>query len=431
MHDTRNPLEFLSIAQIQDLLAAGQLDPHDVARAQIQRARQIDAHLHAYLYLDDSPNTTATGPLAGVTVAVKDTQPVAGMPWTEGSRRWRDRIATADSVAVRRLRNAGAIILGKTNLPELAAAIGTTNELTPPTENPWRSGYSPGGSSGGSAVAVASGLAAVATGDDMGGSIRIPASATGVAGLRPSPGRVPDETPEASRLSSSGPLARTIDDLRRLFAVLVNEKPERSESRPKRIGMIRRSPHGVDDACVEACERAAKALGLKGHTVVSLDTPLPSVADEYITIRTVSLGAYPGEPEEYGTGVRDLIAAGRAISGVDFYRALERGIANARALNDLVENDFDALLTPTLGTLPLPIPDVPRFLSPAWKRITGFVLPISFSGLPAVSVPAGMAGGLPVGVQLIGTYRGEWPLLSLAADLEAAPGFGYQPVPTP
>lgn len=421
-------IAWLSSREIQDQLAANQIGALDVARATLDRIRRLNPRLHAYVYVDEDA-TGGDGALRGVPIAVKDTQPVAGMPWTAGSPRWRDRVAAGDSITVRRMREAGAVVLGKTNTPELAAAIGTTNDIFPPTENPWRPGYTPGGSSGGSGTAVAAGLATIALGDDMGGSIRIPAAANGVIGLRPTPGRVPADIPDPTHLTTSGPLARTVDDARRAFSILSGEAPEDVPQRPRRVGVIKLSRFGVADACAAACERAAAALAAAGHDVRTLDCSMPAVADEYIVIRPVSMGVVPGDVREYGSAVRDSITEGRSTSAIDLYLAMERGVTKARQLNVLVEGEFDALLTPTLGSMPMPIPQVPVFLSDSWKRYTGFVLPVSFSGLPAVSVPAGLSVGLPVAVQLVGRRAGELELLSLAEDLEAMPGFGYQRPP--
>jgi len=219
--------------------------------------------VHAFIYLDPEARG-GPGPLAGTTLGVKDTQPVAGMPLTYGSHKWHDRVATEDAIPVARARAAGAAVIGKTNLPELAAAVGTTNELFPPTHNPWREGFTPGGSSGGSGAAVGAGLCTFAFGDDMGGSIRIPASCCGVVGLRPSPGRVPTELPDPTRLSVRGPLARSVADARRLFEVMIAEPAARVDSRRLRIGLVEESPIGMDPAVRAAVQRAGDALRAAG-----------------------------------------------------------------------------------------------------------------------------------------------------------------------
>src|SRR6202158_406063 len=183
---------WLSAVEIARGVHEGDIDPQAVVQAHLAAIDRFDPRIHAYIHVDRNARSSP-GPYSGVTLAVKDSQPVAGMPYTYATPSWRDRIADEDAVAVARARSAGMAILGKTNLPELAAAIGTSNTLFPPTQNPWRDGITPGGSSGGSAAAVAAGMATLALGGDTGGSIRIPASCCGVVGLRPTPDRVPIE----------------------------------------------------------------------------------------------------------------------------------------------------------------------------------------------------------------------------------------------
>src|SRR3989442_11642692 len=188
------------------------------------------------------------------------------MPYTYATPTWRERVADQDAVPVARARTAGMAILGKTNLPELAASIGTTNTLFPATNNPWREGITPGGSSGGSAAAVAAGMATVALGEDMGGSVRIPASCCGVVGLRPTPDRIPCEMVDAAGLSSRGTLGRSVADVRYLFSVASATEPHPSSSKnAHRIGMALDSSLGADAACQAACRRAGDALRSAGH----------------------------------------------------------------------------------------------------------------------------------------------------------------------
>ncbi|MDQ6774224.1 MAG: amidase [Candidatus Dormibacteraeota bacterium] len=415
---------FATIAAIQSAVASGELRPEEVARVHLERIARLDPALRAYVHVDLGARPGA-GPLSGVTLAVKDTQPVAGMPWTYGSRRFADRVAESDALVVARARDAGVAVLGKTNLPELAAAVGTANELFGATRNPWREGVTPGGSSGGSGAAVAAGLCTIAYGDDMGGSIRVPASCCGVLGLRPSAGRVPEEHPDPTNLSVRGPLARSVADLRSAFALMTAEAiPPTGPHRVLRIGLVGSSPLTVAPACAAAVRAAAAALTVAGHSLEPVTwNPLP-VAHAYQVVRPCSVADQPGEPDEYGAAVRNLIARGRATTVRDYLAALGSGLEAAAPLRRTLES-CDAILSPTLGRPPMAIADVPPFLSEEWLAYTQFVLPVSFSGLPAVSVPAGLAEGLPVGVQLTGRPFGEWALLDLAAELEAAPGFGY------
>lgn len=414
---------WMTATDVAGQVRGGRLDPDDVVRCHLDRIRRLNPGLGAYVHVEESVRP-GTGSLAGVTVAVKDSQPVAGMPWTWGSRRWRDRIAVEDAVPVRRARDLGAAILGKTNTPEVAASVSTVNDIFGATQSPWRRGFTPGGSSGGSAAAVAAGLCALAYGDDMGGSIRIPASCCGVFGLRPSRDRVPQELPEPVGLSVRGPLARSVADLRLALSVMAGEEPRHGTPGRLRVAAILNSPVPVDGACMAACRRAADALEAAGHRILEAAwDPLP-VAHAYQVVRPCSVATLPGEPEDYGAPVGRLIAQGRAVSARDFLSALEGGIAAALPLHHLLE-EHDAILTPTLGRLPMPIEEVPAFLQEAWISYTQFVLPVSFAGLPAASVPAGLHDGLPVGVQLAGPARGEWGLLDLAAELEAQAGFSF------
>jgi Asp-tRNA(Asn)/Glu-tRNA(Gln) amidotransferase A subunit family amidase len=423
---------WLSARELTRLVEEGELDRDLPARRHLERIRRYNPDLAAYVHVGE-PSPAGEGPLAGVTLAVKDTYPVRGMPWTYGSPKWRDRVADEDALQVRWARAAGAVVMGKTNLPELAASIGTSNEIFPPTQNPWRRGFTPGGSSGGSAAAVAAGLATIAFGDDMGGSIRIPSACCGVAGLRPSLGTVPTEEPDPTRLSVRGPLARWAGDLRLALDVMAGRPhlstgPAAGPRRHLRLAVVRETPLAVDPAGQDVCERAASRLEAAGHQLASISWDPLSVARSYQVVRPASVSTMPGEPGEYGASAGRLIARGREIKAQQLLSALESGLAAAQVLHEVLR-DYDAILTPALGRRPMPIPEVPAFLSEDWLGYTQFMLPVSYAGLPAVCLPAGVNEGLPVGVQLIGRFQGESELLDLAEELEAQPGFGFQTPP--
>jgi amidase len=276
----------------------------EVIQAHLQAIDRHDSRIHAYVFVDRAARGS-DGALSGVTVAVKDNIPVAGMPWTDGSAVWRDRIADEDDVAVARVRAAGAAILGKTNLPELAAAVGTTNAIFPATNNPWRDGITPGGSSGGSAAAVAAGMAGVALGTDMGGSIRIPASCCGVVGLRPSPDRVPTSAIDPAGLSVIGQLGRTVGDVRRLFSVVAQaDVPKSSVTRGRRIGVADTTALGMDAACAGACVGAADALEAAGHRVERIPWESEAVTAGYAVVRRASMASFPADPALFAPGIR-------------------------------------------------------------------------------------------------------------------------------
>jgi Asp-tRNA(Asn)/Glu-tRNA(Gln) amidotransferase A subunit family amidase len=421
---------WLSAVEIARRVREGDIDPQAVVQAHLAAIDRFDPRIHAYVYVDREARSS-DGPLSGVTIAIKDSQPVAGMPWTYATPAWRDRIADQDAVPVARARAAGMAILGKTNLPELAASIGTVNTLFPPTHNPWREGITPGGSSGGSAAALAAGMATVALGEDMGGSVRIPASCCGVVGLRPSPDRIPCEMVDAAGLSSRGPLARTVDDVRSLFEVASSTKRITTETRPQyRIGVPDMSALGVDPACGEACRRAAAALEAAGHSVAEIPWDPQPVAQGYAVVRRASMASFPSSTDTMGPGIRQLAEQGRALTAMDYFRAFESATEAAnRTVAIPLQTRFDYLLTPTLGLQPMAIEKVPPFLGEEWASYIQFVLPVSFARVPAISIPAGLHDGLPVGVQLVGRFGQEYDLLDLAEELEAMPGFGFQRPP--
>jgi Asp-tRNA(Asn)/Glu-tRNA(Gln) amidotransferase A subunit family amidase len=422
---------WLSAGEIVRLVGTGKLDPQAVLHAQLAAIERLDPRIHAYIHVDKNARAGA-GPMSGVTLAVKDNLPVAGMPWTDGSAVWRDRIPDADTVPVSRARAGGAAILGKTNLPELAASVGTANAIFPATNNPWQAGITPGGSSGGSAAAVAAGMATVAMGTDMGGSIRIPASCCGVVGLRPSPDRVPCEIIDPAGLSVVAPLGRTVADARLLFSLMAGSAvPERSPmAKGLRIGVADTTALGMEAACSDACRQAADALESAGYRVERIAWESEAVAAGYGVVRRASMASFPADPQLFAPGIRKLVEQGRALSALDYFRAFES--ATDAAYGVVVKpllTDFDFLLTPTLGLVPMPIESVPPFLSEPYGRYIQFVLPVSFAHTPAVSVPAGLHDGLPVGVQLVAPSGREWQLLALAEQLEAMPGFGFQRPP--
>jgi Asp-tRNA(Asn)/Glu-tRNA(Gln) amidotransferase A subunit family amidase len=426
---SENEPAWLSASEIVHRVSTGELDPRAVVQAHLDAIDRLDSQVHAYVYVDRNARASA-GPLSGVTLAVKDNLPVAGMPWTDGSAVWADRIPDHDTVPVARARAAGAAVLGKTNLPELAASVGTTNAIFPATNNPWRSGITPGGSTGGSAAAVSAGMATVGMGTDMGGSIRIPASCCGVVGLRPSPDRVPSEIVDPAGLSVIAPLGRTVGDVKLLFSVMSGLPLVAPVSKGFRIGVAATTALGMDAACADACRRAADALASAGHRVQRIAWESEAVAAGYGVVRRASMASFPADPQLFAPGIRKLVEQGRALSALDYFQAFESATAAAYAVvvRPLL-NDFDFLLTPTLGLVPMPIDAVPPFLSEPYGRYIQFVLPVSFAHTPAISLPAGRHDGLPVGVQLVARSGMEWPLLALAEQLEAMPGFGFERPP--
>ena len=424
-------LAWMSAVEIARRVNQGELEPQSAVAEHLERIARFNPDLNAFIQVDEKARAAAEGPLAGCTIAVKESYQVQGMSWTWSSPKFDGQVAATDSEPVVRARQSGAAVIGKTNIPELVASVGTMSPLFGATQNPWRTGITPGGSSGGSAAAVAAGLTTVALGDDLGGSIRMPASCSGVVGLRPTPGRVREDVIDPMGINARGPLTRTVADARLLFEVLSGETAPPRNHRRRRLLDVLSTPIGMAEPVAAAARRALEALARAGHETGSALAwdPMP-VAAAYKVNRRVSLAAWPGEASEYGAGVRTLIAEGREIGAAEFFNALQAGLDAGRRIRDALESGgFDAILTPTIGLLPMAYDDLPPFLGDAWNQHVQFVLPVSYSRLPSISIPAGLFEGLPIGVMLTGNHCREWELLDLAEDLEAQPGFGFQRPP--
>jgi len=377
---------------------------------------------------------------------------------TWGSRALADFVPERDELPVARLRAAGAVILGKTNVPELTLEGYTRNDLFGVTRNPWDLRLTPGGSSGGAASGVAAGLVPAALGTDGGGSIRRPACHTGLVGFKPSTGRVPrlDGFPAIlTDFETVGTLTRSVADARLLDAVLAG--PDARDRRslyapaapspagPRRVLFIPRfgaSP--VDPEVAAATEAVARALAAAGHTVETADVffDLDDLARIWFVISRAGvawLAALEGGRigALAGTAVRAMAADGATVTGADYIGALERVAAFRRRCAELFAT-ADLVLTPTAAALPWPAeaPYPDRIAgAPAGPRdhavFTGWV---NIAGLPAVSLPVAVsAAGLPIGVQFVAGFGADADLLGFAADVATAhpaPPLPDPPFPT-
>jgi len=426
MKSDRN-LAFATIVALQQSLRRGHISAQAIVACHLERIRTLDQMIHAFVHVDRSARAGGKGRLAGVTVGVKDTQPVRGMPWTCASPKWRTRVAEMDALHVARIRREGGVIIGKTNTPEFAAGGSTVNDLFPATSNPWRPGFTPGGSSGGSAAAVAAGLCTAAIGDDFAGSVRIPAAYCGVVGFKPSTNRLPPTQAEALPLNCAGPIARCVADANLMFSVMVGELPPRPKRVKYRIGVAVRSSVGTHRACQRACAETASRLRKLGHDVVAIAWDPVDVLKGMPVVRPVTLGVLEGSPRDYGQRIREAIRQGRRTTATEFLDGLSKAVYAARGVVARLDDELDFMLTPTLGDPPGPISRAATFGSAAWPRIAAFTVVASFAGLPAISIPAGLYNGLPVGVQLIGRSASDWPLLQLAEQLERWEAHRFQP----
>lgn len=428
--------------RIAEAVRAREVSPLDVVRQHLARIEQLDPRLNAFRLVraadvcDEAEQLAqrpdlAELPLAGVPVAIKDQVDIAGCPTAYGSAAAATEPAAADGELVARLRAAGALLIGKTNVPELCQWPFTETTAFGATRNPWNPDFTPGGSSGGSAAAVAAAMVPVALGSDGGGSIRIPASCCGLFGIKPGAGVVPKQGSAWLGMSEFGPLATTVADAVLLLDVLAGgddyrrARPE--PQRPLRVGMTVAPPVPglrVDARVVAAVEAVADTLTAGGHTVRRTAAPWrPTDAATFLSrfFAGVCEDAVGLPPDRLEPRTRDVVRAGRVLSRVRSAPALPPvGMASRfRTWFD----EYDLLLTPVLAASPLPVGvfenrGMVRTLYGS-ANFMPFTPPLNVVRYPAMSVPSGTsADGLPIGVQLAAAPGGEGLLLTVAAELE-------------
>ena len=419
---------------------------HELAREQAAKAEKAVAASR-----QDGSAQAGLPPLTGIPIPIKDLNMVAGVRMTLGSTVYADNVATEDDYVVSALRSAGIVITGKTATPEFGLPCYTETKIGPPARTPWDLGRSAGGSSGGAAAAVAAGLAPAAQGSDGGGSIRIPSSVCGLFGIKPSRGRISGGPlmPDLAGLGTDGPLARTVADAALLLDAMTCSHPGDMYSQPPLpagetfLGYARRQPgrlriarsltSAVDGVqvhpdCVAAYEDASALLESLGHDVQDIDLPFGAdVVPAFVTLWYAMATLAPIAPEQEsellpltsylrGKGL-ELRAADLMLAQAYLQAVMRPGLA---ALND-----YDAVLTPTLASPPVPVGYFDE-VEPAenferQKRFTPWTALYNVSGQPAVNLPLYWnAEGLPIGVMLAGRIGDEATLISLSAQVEAA-----------
>jgi aspartyl-tRNA(Asn)/glutamyl-tRNA(Gln) amidotransferase subunit A len=397
-------------------------EPGTTARRQAQRAAERLARRE-------------TGALLGVPIALKDLFNTRGMRTTVGSRILRDWVPAVDAAVVTRLREAGAIVFGKTNLHEFAYGVSTANPWWGVARNPVDPRRSPGGSSGGSAIAVVAGMCAAAIGSDTGGSIRIPAALCGCVGLKPTRGALPLDGayPLGWSLDHAGPLTRTVADAGLLFEVLSGRTlPPRVRTRGLRVGLVqsnitRRVQPGVR-ARVETAALGLRQVGLHVREVAVPELDW-TVATQLVTLRAEASAVHARwirqRPKAYGPDVRARLQLGALVSGADYVVA-QRARDRIREAIRRVFEQVDVLVLPTTPiTAPVIGDRVARWRSgeePVDGALVRLTSPFNLSGVPALSVPFGLAGGLPVGVQVVGPWNSEPRVLAVGRLIEALAG---------
>jgi amidase len=396
-------------------------------------------------------------PLAGVPVGIKDVTPVAGLRTTYGSPVYTNHVPYEDALVVQRLRAAGAVIIGKTNTPEFAAGGNTWNDVFGRTRNPWDSSKSAGGSTGGGAVGLATGMIALAEGTDLGGSLRIPASFCGVVGLRPSPGLVPTHPSDWvwDTLQVTGPMARSAEDVGLMLQAIAGPSPYSPLSQattdrdfagaaragPKRGLRLAYCPDiagiGIDADLEKVCRAAANVLAKEGHHVELVALDFAKARDAFLSLRGYWFVAHMyerlGHIEEFGVNVKNNTKAGLGGSALDLGRA-ERVRGEMWHRFRIFLESFDHLLTPTMCVPPFPVEqNYPETVAGQKMRTyVDWLAPtflLSLTGLPVGSVPCGLDGsGMPVGLQVVGRPQGEEAVLALMAAVQAANPIGLPAV---
>jgi aspartyl-tRNA(Asn)/glutamyl-tRNA(Gln) amidotransferase subunit A len=458
---SESELAFLSIAEAARLLRRKEISPVDLVQASLARIERGNPRVNAYLTVlresalrqartceRELTRGRAKGPLQGIPIALKDNFYARNIRTTAGSKILADFVPKEDSEVAGRFAAAGAILLGKTNMHEFAYGITSENPHYEPVHNPWELDRISGGSSGGSAAAVATGMCFASVGTDTGGSIRVPASLCGVVGLKPTYGlvSVAGTVPLAPSFDHAGPLARSVTDTCIVLETIAGKYPRgvpRPNYRTLRKHRQRRIQIGwpqdyyferVDGEVRRLVERAAQTLAKVLNARVA-EVPLSGLAEDVEAATNVivaeanyyheSHGYFPARAAEYGEDVRGHLERGAQLRAVDYMRGVDRKRAIAAEFDEAFER-VDVIVAPAT---PISAPRIgATAIRVAGERETTvraellrMARPANISGHPAISVPCGFtSAGLPVGLQIIGPKWGEARLLAIALAYEEA-----------
>ncbi len=442
-----------------ELIRRGELSPVELAQAALIQTERLNPKLNAIVtlsprVLDEAREAERrlrrdpdSVPLCGLPVGIKDVTPVAGLRTTYGCALYAEHVPDEDALVVQRLRRAGAVILGKTNTPEFAAGGHTYNQIFGPTCNPWDTRLSAGGSTGGGAAALASGMLSLAEGTDLGGSLRIPASFCGVVGMRPSAGLVPTVPSDHlwDVLQVTGPMARTAEDVAWMLQATAGPSPlcpiaqpiegrnfvqavRRGVTRDARIAFAPDvAAIGVDADIAQCCRGAALKCQSEGMGVEELELDLSFGWKPFLALRGLWMLAHHHQRlpqiDQLGDNLAGNIRSGLATPAEDLGAAEQARSRLWRKMNQFFEN-YDYLLTPCMAVPPFPVTQnyPAEIAGRKMKTYVDWIAPtflFSLSGLPAATVPAGLdSRGLPVGLQIVGRPRAEESVLALAGVIE-------------
>jgi aspartyl-tRNA(Asn)/glutamyl-tRNA(Gln) amidotransferase subunit A len=459
-------LNMLDLADAARRIAAGELSAVELTAACLERIAALDAQVNAFITVtaddavrqareadDDVERGDARGPLAGVPVALKDLFDTAGVRTTAGSTFFAERVPERDAAVVERLRAAGAVVLGKLNLHEWALGVTNDNPHFGACHNPWALDRISGGSSGGSAAALAAGMCHGALGSDTGGSIRIPAALCGVVGLKPTCGRVSlrGAVPLSWSLDHAGPMARRVRDVALLLNAIAGHDPADPASIPVavddytvglddgiagwRIGVVASAWLGDVDRDVAAAVRAVvDGLASLGAWVEPLEAPeLPEAARLNGLMTTADAAAFHRErleqaPDAFGADVLARLRRGAAYGATDYADARRTQTRLRRRFESWFVEHGGALDAVVLPTTPIAAPRIAGLDAVATAGVlTRLTAPFNLTGLPALSVPCGLTPeGLPVGLQIVGAPWAERRVLQVGKAVEGLPAASRQ-----
>jgi aspartyl-tRNA(Asn)/glutamyl-tRNA(Gln) amidotransferase subunit A len=462
---------YMSATHMAQAIGARKLSPVEVVDAVLSRIERLNPVINAYCgVLAESAKKQALeaeakvmrgdelAPLHGIPVAIKDLEPTKGVRTTSGSKIYENLVPDYDAILVERLKAAGAIMLGKTNTPEFGFMGVTDNLLFGPTRNPWNLERHAGGSSGGSAAAVAAGMGQLAQGGDSGGSIRIPSSFCGVFGVKPSFGRVPrgPGSPDWQTLSSKGPIARTVKDAALVLEVMAGrdnrDRHSLPDASPRYLSLLDDDLEGlrvawspdlgyatVDPQVLEKTTAAARTFETLRCTVEMATPDITNPERAFSLIWAVTYAAAYGDKldewrEHMDPRLVTLIEQGKDRLAVEYAQAaIEREEFSSR-LRQFFDR-YDLLLTPATA---VPAFDVSQAevteiggrMGSSWLDWTPFTYPFNLSGQPAASVPCGWTDdGLPVGLQIVGRCFDDAGVLKAAAAYESASPWAHRRPP--
>lgn len=483
MYPTTQPCE-MTARQAADLLQRRELSSRELAESVLRRIEEVEPHIHAYVKLtadlaleqaaridEKRASGEEMGPLAGVPIALKDIVCTKGIATTCCSRILENFVPPYDATVVARLRDAGTVWLGKTNMDEFAMGSSTEHSAFGPTHNPWDTGRVPGGSSGGSAAAAAAHAATIAIGTDTGGSVRQPASLCGIVGMKPTYGRVSRYglIAYASSLDQIGPITKDVADCALLMNLISGHDPRDSTSAPVpvpdfssflglelkglRIGVAREffeyEGASIERSVEQAVRRAVSLLESMGAQVREISLPhISYTIPVYYLIAPAeassNLARYDGvaygfrtrrphsdiiemysrtRSEGFGAEVKRRIMLGTYALSAGYYDAYYQ---KAQQVRTLVKQDFDSALqqvdllaTPTSPSVAFRLGE--KIEDPLSMYLSDVcTIPINLAGVPAISIPCGFSDGLPIGLQLIGRPFDEGTLLRVAYAFERA-----------